>query len=179
MAVRRFLFYVLPVLLWLAVIFSLSTKAGSAAHTNSDLNRLLALFFPHFYHNLTWHQLDAMHYYLRKCAHLTEYAVLGILMLRAFRSTGVPRTPGRITRSLILISWLLCAIYAATDEYHQVFVPGRSPEVTDALLDSVGAAIGIALYCAWVRRREHRSILNLVLVQQRDISPIGSVDDTS
>ena len=117
----------------------------------------LSRFFPRFYHHLTANQLDSLHYSLRKCAHLTEYAILGILTMRAVRrSRFASITRAAISRPVVLTSWAFCALYAATDEFHQIFVPGRTPEVTDALLDSLGAAIGIALYIAFARRQRAR-----------------------
>lgn len=73
---------------------------------------------------------------VRKLAHLGEYAVLGAL---AGRAAGRP-----------LPALALGAAYAATDEWHQTFVPGRSGQAADVLLDSAGAAAGAWL---WHRRR--------------------------
>ncbi len=117
---KHLLFDVLPVLAWMAVIFALSTHAGSATHTDSFFNALLARFFPHLWRRLTLPEIDALHYYVRKTAHVTEYAILGVLMLRAFRALY-----GALTRRLTLTAWAVCAFYAATDEFHQIFVPGR------------------------------------------------------
>lgn len=50
------------------------------------------------------------------------------------------------------VAWLIATAYAATDEVHQLFVPGRGGQVTDVLLDSAGALLGVWLYLAWVRR---------------------------
>lgn len=50
------------------------------------------------------------------------------------------------------VPWLLAVLYAATDEIHQTFVPGRSGRVTDVLIDAAGAAVGV-LVMAWLRRR--------------------------
>ena len=66
---------------------------------------------------------------LRKCAHLTEYAILGALLLRAV---------GRA-----LPAFLIAVAYAATDEVHQHFVRGRHASPVDVLIDSVGIAAGI------------------------------------
>jgi VanZ family protein len=69
-----------------------------------------------------------------KLAHVTEYAVLGWLIQHA-----------RDDRRVGWQSWLMAAIYAATDEFHQSFTPGRHPLATDVLIDSLGAAIGAAI----------------------------------
>jgi VanZ family protein len=66
---------------------------------------------------------------LRKCAHVTEYAILGFLLLRAI---------GRELPALVV-----GILYAASDELHQHFVHGRHASAVDVLIDSVGLLIGI------------------------------------
>ncbi len=68
-----------------------------------------------------------------KLAHVGEYAVLGGLIQWALGA----RRAG--------LAWLMAIVYAVTDEFHQSFVPGRTPRVTDVLIDAAGAALGIAL----------------------------------
>ncbi len=98
----------LPVLVWAAVIFAFS----SIPSLNSGLG--------------TWD------YVLRKCAHMTEYGILAILLARA---TG---------------SWAwafgLAVAYAATDEFHQTFVRGRHGSPVDVGIDAAGALIGLAVW---------------------------------
>ena len=71
-------------------------------------------------------------YVVRKLAHVTEYAVLGALLLRAL---------GRE-----LPAFLLGVAYATSDEVHQHFVPGRHATPVDVAIDAVGVALGVALY---------------------------------
>lgn len=73
----------------------------------------------------------------RKIAHGVEYAVLGWLTFRAFERTGL-RRGGAAVSALIL-----SALYAASDEIHQQFVPGRQAAVVDGLIDTFGALVGI------------------------------------
>ena len=103
----------LPVVAWAAVIFALS----SIPHLSSGLG--------------TWD------YVLRKCAHVTEYAILGALLLRAL-GREVP-------------AFLAALAYAVTDEVHQHFVRGRHPSPIDVAIDAVGVAFGLL---AWTRARE-------------------------
>jgi VanZ family protein len=77
---------------------------------------------------------------IKKSAHVAEYAILGWLIQRA--------RGARDARRAWWQSWLTAVIYAATDEFHQSFTPGRMPRVTDVMIDSFGAAIGVAL-AAW------------------------------
>ena len=74
---------------------------------------------------------------LRKCTHFCVYAALGALLLLDSLCFAA-KPPVHILRAL-----LAAALYAASDEIHQAFVPGRGPAVTDVLLDSAGALCGI------------------------------------
>jgi VanZ family protein len=106
-SLNRFLKLWGPVILWAALIFAVS----SVPSLNSGLG--------------TWDEV------LRKCAHVTEYAILGFLLLRAI---------GRELPAL-----LVGIAYAATDEFHQHFVAGRHGSPVDVLIDTVGLLIGTVL----------------------------------
>ena len=71
---------------------------------------------------------------LRKLAHAVEFAILGALLVRAFRHAWAAIALG--------------AAYAASDELHQHFVPGRQAALTDVVIDSIGVAVGVL---AWRR----------------------------
>ncbi len=91
---------------------------------------------------------DVAHAAIRKLAHVTEYAVLGLLVARALDR------PSR-TRDVVLAGALaFCAVHASLDEWHQTFVPSRVGCVADALLDTFGAALGLALLAAARARSE-------------------------
>jgi VanZ family protein len=76
---------------------------------------------------------------LRKLAHVTEYAVLGALLLRA---------TGRAWMAVVL-----GVLYAASDELHQTFVPGRHGRPLDVAIDTVGLLLGVVLWRSLERRR--------------------------
>ena len=81
-------------------------------------------------------------YLVRKCAHLTEYAVLAWLFWRALRKPmRNDLRPWKWSEAFIALSCV--ALYAASDEIHQAFVPSRQGSLWDVLLDSVGAALGL------------------------------------
>ena len=106
----------LPVLAWAAVIFALS----SIPHLGTGLG--------------TWDTI------LRKGAHVTEYAILGLLLVRAL---------GRE-----LPAFLIGVAYAITDELHQHFVGGRHSSPIDVAIDSTGVLIGVLILGRarrWVR----------------------------
>lgn len=81
-----------------------------------------------------------------KLAHAAEYAVLGALAYRALRAAGLSR------ERALTVAVAGCALYGASDEWHQSFVPYRSVEAADALADTVGGAAGAALALLWERR---------------------------
>ena len=74
---------------------------------------------------------------VRKCAHFTLYAFLGLWTIN-FTNTMEDKKVRSIIYSLIF-----CILYATTDEIHQYFIPGRSAEARDVLIDSLGALTGI------------------------------------
>lgn len=102
--------------------------------------------------------LAGLHTVIRKAAHFAAYVVLGVLTVHAvIVSSGEaapadasPTRVGQWARSRPgPVAWLIADAYAATDELHQIFVPGRSGEFVDVLLDSLGALAGVSLYLAW------------------------------
>lgn len=95
---------------------------------------------------------------VRKLAHATEYAMLGFLLANALQRTRRPGRHGKQMRKLpqVMMSTLLCALYAVSDEVHQLFVPGRAGMVTDVLIDTAGAFVGIVLLHAVVTLAHRR-----------------------
>lgn len=145
------------VLIWMTIIFSFSSQpAVESASVSSPLAQTVAdLFCPSFEHlNQAEQQrvLDTCSFIVRKIAHFTEYALLGFLTtltLTSFRSARRNEKWGIsvLKCKLPLIAFLIGTLYAASDEIHQCFVPGRSGQITDLLLDSVGVAAGVLFVC--------------------------------
>jgi VanZ family protein len=135
----------LPVIVWAGFISLFSTDAFSARSTNSYIDPVLRYFFG----ELTPAGFRLAHTVIRKSAHLTEYAILGVLMCRALTPTG-----DRISRATILRTLAYCAAYAMLDEAHQLLVPSRTGSGTDVLVDTTGAAIGTLLLTRWRHRRQ-------------------------
>ncbi len=124
------------------VIFSASSDAMSFQHSSRIIGPLMHWLLPH----LSDKAVHAIVVFVRKCAHGTEYAVLGLLLWRVLRRPAEPMVPSwRWSKA----GWALAlaALYAASDEFHQTFVPSRQGSVRDVLLDTAGAALG--LLCLW------------------------------
>lgn len=81
--------------------------------------------------------IERIHTPVRKLAHMTEYFCLAVAIAFPFYVYGLRGFP------LLLVAGLICVAFAATDEFHQSFVPGRGPSVKDVMIDSVGAFFGI------------------------------------
>ena len=101
---------------------------------------------------------EAIEYPVRKCAHFTEYAVLGITvnlyLWMCYRMEMLS-----ITLSIwnfIIRAEIFCALYACSDEFHQYFVPGRSCKFFDVCVDSSGAFFGALLFWGIFHLREQR-----------------------
>lgn len=134
----------LPAILWMGVIFLMSTDAGSAAHTSKIIEPLVLWIKP----DASRDQFEFVHFIVRKLGHLSEYAVLALLVLRASRRT-LQLTPDKWSWRAAGVALLTAAAYAATDEWHQSFVPGRTAAVSDVLIDSSGALVGLSLVFLW------------------------------
>jgi VanZ family protein len=133
--VRRFLSRYLPLVVWLVFISYASSDSFSAGNTSRIIGPLVLWLFP----NTSAETLATIHLITRKLAHLTEYAILGFLAARAFRSSPNPA----ISRHWFLISVALIIVYALIDEYHQTFVPSRTGTVYDSFVDITGGLIAL------------------------------------
>jgi VanZ family protein len=142
---RGFLKFWLPVLVWMAVIFTASADSKSYQHSSRLIEPLLRWLFPH----MPGQEVQAIHHIFRKCCHLAEYALLGLLVFRALSHSHTALSPWswpRVGGTLLIVF-----LYASSDEFHQRFVPTRTPLFSDVCIDTFGGALG--LLAAWVCHR--------------------------
>jgi VanZ family protein len=137
-ALSRFLRYQAPAILWSSAILWASADFFSSQHTGFWLHDFLANIFGR---DLPPHEISVFHLYIRKTAHLIEYAILGALNFRALRRDSTRRWS---------LSWALLAVALATsiagiDEWHQTFIPSRTGTPQDVLLDACGATLAQVL----------------------------------
>lgn len=90
---------------------------------------------------------DWLTFLTRKAAHIFLYLVLGVLVYNAVRLHSLPM------RRAVGISILIALSYATFDEIHQLYIPGRSGELRDVLIDTTASGVGIAGYVLLDRRR--------------------------
>ena len=124
----------------MALIFYFSSEGSTAS--NSHSSPIADLF-------------GVSAWLVRKTAHFIVYFVLGMLVFNAAKTLSKQKN-----NRLALISIIICIVYAASDELHQAFVPGRSAQLTDVLLDSIASIIGVIvlkyIYEKITSRRHHR-----------------------
>jgi VanZ family protein len=128
------------VVLWMAFIFFMSAQSQSG-----EQSQFVTLVLYHLVGgNPSADQLAVANHLLRKTAHFTVYAVLATLSWWALPGRGLKR---------LAIAWLIAALYACTDELHQMFVPSRGPAITDVGIDSCGALTALVLVHLGTRKR--------------------------
>lgn len=150
------------IVLWLSVIgcmtviFMFSHQSAEVSHdlSSSFLFRILSFFdaFDKMSRSAMTETVEFLHFLIRKGAHFSVYALLGFLTYLLVR-TGY----GIKGRMSMLIPSVTGLLYAATDEIHQFFIPGRSGQLTDVLLDTSGAIAGTLaalLICTLLARRK-------------------------
>ena len=125
-------------------IFAFSAqKAEQSDGTSTGVIRVLAeMFYPGFESLTAEKQLSVvqgLQFVVRKAAHMTEFASLGVLLCAFAFTFG-----GKF--KWFLFSYLFGVFYAATDEIHQLFVEGRSGQFSDILIDSFGVMIGMTVF---------------------------------
>jgi VanZ family protein len=132
----RFIRYA-PLILWAGVIFFLSSSMGAASNTSRIIRPLLLWLFP----DIIEPSIQAVHYYVRKTAHFTEYAILASLAVLTFKNSS--REILKNWRYLFAV--LLTALVATIDETNQSFLNSRTGAVEDVLLDISGGVTAVLL----------------------------------
>ena len=144
---KKRLFPLVITILIMAFIFLQSALPADLSKEESNLIVQALIEFLH---------VDAkiLSFAVRKCAHFTEYLLLGLSLFATVREYDPVRLErNEQWRRTALLSWGIGALYALTDEVHQAFVPGRSCEIRDMLIDSCGVAAGVLIMAALRSRR--------------------------
>ena len=123
----------LLMVLWMIFIFVMSSFNGSDSANQSNF---IVSFISHIF-NIN--NIELLSFIVRKLAHFMEYLILGILVYNCFLKCN--------------LSIFLCLLYAISDEVHQIFVPGRSFQIRDVLIDLCGAIFGIIFLYLFNKKR--------------------------
>lgn len=132
--------------LWMVIIFifSAQSKEESSEVSGGISDRILSIggWFLHL--NIDEETLGfialTVERIIRKGAHMAEFAILALLLYVWLERWQISQ------QRRYWAAAVLAALYACTDELHQLFVPGRAGRVSDVLIDSVGAVVGLAVF---------------------------------
>lgn len=134
-------FQILALSVMAAIFFFSSQSGGESSGLSLKVTRFFSriLFFD--FRSMTPEQqnivVSGLHPFIRKLAHFSVYAVLGMCVYSFIIASGFKFSAKGF------IAWVCCIIYAIGDEVHQNFVPARAMQFTDVLIDSAGALLGI------------------------------------
>lgn len=146
----------LMVLMWMGIIYYLSNMDTNVSNLKSkntiteviertvDTTNKVGITNKHPTESKKKIITEELNVPLRKCAHASVYFVLSILMLYATITTY--KAYHEQTIKIYSITILFCFIYACTDEYHQTFILGRTGQLKDVLIDTLGATIGCLIF---------------------------------
>ncbi len=145
------------VVLWMCVIFSFSAQEATVSKKTSGKTLIkiastLSKDFKKLPPKKKAEKVEPYQTAIRKVAHITEYAILGILAYIAFLQHR--------KKKLVVSATTLCLLYAISDEIHQLFVKGRACRWYDVLIDTGGALIGIMIIIGIIKLINKRSVLN-------------------
>ena len=142
------------------MIFAFSTQnADRSDHTSSFISKAIISVLYRDYATQTPEKqqeiYDNVQFVVRKCAHFSEYTLLGFMLRLCLESWFGHRTKKH--RILTLIGLGAGASYACTDELHQLSIDGRSGQWKDVLVDSSGLLAGVTLGTLLIKSLKHRN----------------------
>ena len=135
------------VILWMGLIFFFSHQpATESSKLSSGITEAIVdvvnIIAPD--NDLISNQ-ESINFIIRKGAHFGVYLILGLLVYKGLIYSNISK------HKVIILAVLICILYAISDEIHQLFISGRSGQVSDVLLDSAGGLVGVLLMNA-IRR---------------------------
>ena len=155
---RRKIFIVLTII-WMAVIFTFSAKeADASTEASNRVGLVIGKVFVAGFEDMSYDEkmefADKIDHPVRKAAHVTEYAILGFFVM------GIVYSSSMSWWLQVITAWAIATLYAASDEFHQLFVSGRSGEIKDVLIDSTGVVIGVLIgmliFKMYYKRRDQK-----------------------
>ncbi|CAM2879450.1 MULTISPECIES: VanZ family protein [Clostridium] len=140
------LVYFIPSSIWMVVIFIFSNQQAESSNKNNFfiadvLRKGNVTLFKYIDYNF-------LNFLIRKAAHITEYFILFMLLYYAFKKTFYKNSQMKAA--------IITVIYSCTDEFHQLFIPGREGKVRDVLIDSIGVFIGLFLIYIFEFIKKHK-----------------------
>jgi VanZ family protein len=128
---------------WAVLIFTLSTATFASSFSALLLIEILRLL----HLTVSPSAFATLHFLFRKLAHCTEYAIFAVFIYHCFLKSN--RTEWRARTAAFSV--LVAGLYSLTDEFHQIFVPGRTASLIDCGIDTTGAALGLLVVYLYAR----------------------------
>ena len=130
---------IILIIAWMTLVFYFSNQiSDESSKLSGEITQAILNFF-NILEGKTLEQQSAIETIIRKLAHYSIYTIGGILILSHVNLYKIS------ANKKVIVSQLIGTLYAATDEIHQLFVPGRSGETRDVCLDSLGVITGIII----------------------------------
>jgi len=127
------------VICWMIVIFMFSSDVAETSNEKSDF---IVEIIDAVGVNVESLFKGNIEFIIRKLAHFTEYGILSILIYRAvtfeYSARGIEVYASNLYKKCFAIAIIITFIYACSDEFHQIFIPGRDGSVRDVLIDTSG-----------------------------------------
>lgn len=138
------LILIICILIWLMFIFGMSAKTGEES-AGLSLRITRQIYKVNLVRQII--KLDTLHTIIRKCAHFTEYGILAILVLELADTFDKWKKILLQKRYVKCLWWIVifCIIVAASDEFHQSFVPDRGPSIRDVCIDTSGSLMFLVI----------------------------------
>lgn len=149
---KKSIFAILLVM-WMVFIFSMSSQNSEvSSNTSGGTIKIVLSAVPKFNEQpkeVKEEVVEELQFITRKSAHFIAYMILGILaILLLLQIKDINKKPQ--------LALLICVLYAVSDEIHQLFVPGRSGQFRDVIIDSSGSCVGIGLVLLVVKLLDMR-----------------------
>lgn len=138
---KKLIIYLIITVSCAIAIFMLSSQDKTTSGTNSlSILTAIAEFLSKTFHiNIGDDNIRRLHNLFRKMAHFSIYTILSIFAYNTFQVVISQK------KYVVVATFAFCLLTAITDELHQIFVPGRSGEVRDVLIDTLGVCFGLVL----------------------------------
>lgn len=127
-------------IIWMIFIFIMSNTNGNDSSSQSNFFADIILQFLNI-------DKETLTFLIRKLAHMSEYAILALFTYYALIKIAFNK------RIIFQITFLISFLYACSDEFHQLFISGRSGQFTDVLIDSTGCLIMLLFLYLWQKRK--------------------------
>ena len=148
---------IILLILWMMIIFAFSNqKAVDSSNLSSGLiDRTVVKVYKVLYGDISKEKeeiiIEKYSYPIRKLAHYSLYFILGILSFLVI-------VDYKNNKKLILYSMFICFLYACTDEFHQLFVIGRSASIKDVMIDTFGSLCGISIFYIFNKKNSKKPV---------------------